>query len=176
MTTIEVVDTALKIGLGAIITAIAGIVALNKTQSHEIEKQRWRRIQDALEEISREFEGIHRKLVKRATTDFTVKKMVQPEHTITIRQFGDPEGQMDVALRETKECILKLHELEGKLLLIAGAKEEGLLQDYRSKATEIEDVSINQPGAPEELKPVIDDLIAKRSAFYAAISSLYKKP
>ena len=34
MTTIEVVDTALKIGLGAIITAIGGIVALNKTQSH----------------------------------------------------------------------------------------------------------------------------------------------
>ena len=70
MTWIEVADTAVKIGLGALITAIGGFIILWKTHCHEVKKERWRRTQNTLEDISREFEEVHNYLIWRATTNF----------------------------------------------------------------------------------------------------------
>lgn len=43
---VEVVDTAIKIGLGAVIAGISGYVALIKSQSHELKKERRARFFD----------------------------------------------------------------------------------------------------------------------------------
>ncbi len=40
LTWIDVADTAIKIGLGSLITALSGIAILKKTQSHELNKDR----------------------------------------------------------------------------------------------------------------------------------------
>ncbi len=37
---VEVIDTAIKIGLGVVIAGISGYVALIKSQSHELKKGR----------------------------------------------------------------------------------------------------------------------------------------
>ena len=47
---VGVVDTAIKIGLGAVIAGLSGYVALIKSQSHELEKERRARHFDLLEE------------------------------------------------------------------------------------------------------------------------------
>lgn len=39
LTIIDVIDTAIKIGLGSVITAISGCVVLRMTQKHEIKKE-----------------------------------------------------------------------------------------------------------------------------------------
>ncbi|WP_409439352.1 hypothetical protein [Psychromonas sp. GE-S-Ul-11] len=38
---VNVADTAVKIGLGALISAISGFCVLKKTQEHEFEKEQW---------------------------------------------------------------------------------------------------------------------------------------
>lgn len=43
---VEVIDTAIKIGLGVVIAGISGYVALIKSQSHELEKGRRARLFD----------------------------------------------------------------------------------------------------------------------------------
>jgi hypothetical protein len=43
---VEVTDTAIKIGLGAVIAGISGYLALIKSQSHELEKERQARYFD----------------------------------------------------------------------------------------------------------------------------------
>jgi hypothetical protein len=40
MTTIEVIDTAIKIGLGALITAFVTLVVTRSNQTHELRKER----------------------------------------------------------------------------------------------------------------------------------------
>ncbi|ANO35112.1 hypothetical protein A6E01_18240 [Vibrio breoganii] len=49
-TWIEVADTALKIGLGAMITAVSGYLMLKRNQNHELEKERRARFYDLQEQ------------------------------------------------------------------------------------------------------------------------------
>ena len=52
---IGVVDTAIKIGLGAVVAGISGYVALIKSQSHELEKERRARYFDMQEEKKKKY-------------------------------------------------------------------------------------------------------------------------
>lgn len=54
-TWVGVVDTAIKIGLGAVVAGISGYVALIKNQSHELEKERRTRYFDMQEEKKKKF-------------------------------------------------------------------------------------------------------------------------
>lgn len=54
-TWIEVVDTAIKIGLGAIVAGISGYLALIKSQSHELEKEHRARYFDLQEEKKKKY-------------------------------------------------------------------------------------------------------------------------
>jgi len=52
---VGVVDTAIKIGLGAVVAGISGYVALIKSQSHELEKERRARYFDMQEEKKKKY-------------------------------------------------------------------------------------------------------------------------
>lgn len=52
---VEVADTAIKIGLGAVIAGISGYVAIIKGQSHEFEKERQAQFYDSQEEKKRKY-------------------------------------------------------------------------------------------------------------------------
>ena len=54
-TWIEVVDTAIKIGLGAIVAGMSGYLALIKSQSHEVEKEHRVRYFDLQEEKKKKY-------------------------------------------------------------------------------------------------------------------------
>lgn len=52
---VGVVDTAIKIGLGAVVAGISGYVVLIKSQSHELEKERRARYFDMQEEKKKKY-------------------------------------------------------------------------------------------------------------------------
>jgi len=54
METIEVIDTAIKIGLGAAITGVAGLIAASRAHSREIDKLLLVRRLDAIEELAKD--------------------------------------------------------------------------------------------------------------------------
>ena len=176
MTWIEVTDTAVKIGLGALITATSGFVLLWKNHKHEIKKERWRRAQDTLEEISREFELVHNHLVARASTNFYTQKSIESINKMLGNEIEDTNKQIDRILKQTRDDFLGLYTLEGKLLLLAGKDEEKLLREYRLTATKLEDIAITSKDVVERLRPVVNELHQKREIFYESISKLYKKP
>jgi hypothetical protein len=55
----DLADTAIKIGLGSVITAVATIIAVSVSRSTELKKEARRRRQDALEAIVDKFESAH---------------------------------------------------------------------------------------------------------------------
>jgi len=176
MTWIEVTDTAIKIGLGAIITAIGGCIILSKTHAHELKKEKWKRTQDTLEGISKEFETIHKHLIERATTNFSIKKGIKSMEQLMGKEPSDVDGFTFKALEQTKEDFLNLYSLEGRLLLLGGTKQQKLMEQYRLTATKIEGIPITSPGIVNELKPIVDELYQKRSDLYDSISHLYTTP
>lgn len=176
MTWIEVTDTAIKIGLGAIITAIGGYVILSKTHAHEVKKEKWKRTQDILEGISKDFEIIHKHLIERASTNFSVKKGIKSMEQLMGKEPSDIDGFTFNALGQTKQDFLNLYTLEGRLLLLGGTEPQKLMEEYRITATKIEDTPITSPDAVNQLKPIVDELYQKRSNFYHSISELYTKP
>ena len=59
MTQLELADTALKIGLGSLITILGSVVLAKLNQSHEHRKDILRRKHDSIEQITAEFSQIH---------------------------------------------------------------------------------------------------------------------
>ena len=112
MTGWEVADTAVKIGLGSAITAIATIIAVWISRSTELKKERRRRRQDALERISEDFESAHSAtcLVIAAFVDLTRQL---PENS--------PKGDFSrVQLEEFERRLSAFTEAKGKLSRVEG--------------------------------------------------------
>lgn len=176
MTWIEIVDTAIKIGLGAVITAVGGYIILSKTHAREVKKEKWKRTQDTLEGISKEFEIIHKHLIERATTNFSIPKGIKSMEQLMEKEPSDVDAFTFEALEQTKEDFLNLYALEGRLMLLGGRAQQKLMEEYRITATKIEDTPIMSPDVVNEIKPVVEELYQKRSNLYNSISQLYTNP
>src|SRR5437870_290514 len=109
MTLLDIIDTAVKIGLGA---AISGVfVALNTraTHSHELRKERLRRRQDTIERLIEQFEQIHTFI----TECYSYRRTV-------LRHPDDQAAKQKLAelLERAMQPYQQLHVLEGKFLLL----------------------------------------------------------
>lgn len=170
MTWPDVVDTAVKIGLGGLVAGVSAYFIARRSHTHDLKKERLRRIQDGLEEVSREFEKAHVHFIERCATSYHLN--------FTTSAFRDstkePRDIANAALRESKEKFLKMHELEGRLLLLGMPGSARLLRDYRVAATKIEDVPIAAADAPKRLGPVADELCRLKETIYTALSQEYK--
>jgi hypothetical protein len=91
MTWIDVVDDAIKIGLGALVGGMFSLLVLWRTHQHEINKELLRRKQDSLQTIAEEFETFHSKLMNLTSiysAHITILKQegINPPDTHDIRR------------------------------------------------------------------------------------------
>ena len=170
---IEIVDTALKIGLGAAISGIATYQVTKRNHSHEFDKEFFKRRQNALEQISETFELIHKFLLEVSTDNITYIKGyiggISPTSETT-SLFCSHTKELGVKLKE-------LHVIEGKLLLNGLPEATNCLREYRLLAVEVNNaLSLQKPTRTEkEMHDISERLCAKKDSLYSLITKPYQK-
>lgn len=110
MTWIEVVDSAVKIGLGAVIAGIVAIISITLNHRNLLIQKRAEILAKALEEVSAQFEGLDSEFITRV---LTFKVHEQKEHLSTT----DMEKYTQQLELFTQQAHLKFELLRAKLHL-----------------------------------------------------------
>lgn len=122
MTALEVIDTAIKIGLGGIITITGTIFMTRLNHKHEFKKEKTKRFFDSLEQISSLIEE---------TTHVSLRYWALVNEWV---YNGKLEPQREEELKNTKIKLFNefksLTIAESKLLLLGLKEEASLLRDY----------------------------------------------
>jgi hypothetical protein len=131
MTTIEVIDTVIKIGLGALITAFVTLIVTRSTQTPELRKERLRRKQDLLERIVEQFEAVHSDLVEAGILCGSWER-IDPN----VRDKLQLQNKWGPIYRRITEGVKCLEPIEGKLLWAGLPNSAATLCAYRREITE----------------------------------------
>ena len=170
MTGWEVADTAVKIGLGSAITAIATIVAVWVSRSTELKKDRRQRRQDALEKISEDFESAH------AATCLVIAAFV---HLTRQLPENSPKGELSrVKLEEFERRLSAFTEAKGKLSRVEGWSHMIRIKQATSEVEEYMEIvgRVNEVLDFRELakgKEVYDELIGELTGQAAKIRASF---
>ena len=170
---IDIVDTALKIGLGAAISGIATYQVTKRNHSHEFEKEYFKRRQNALESISESFELIHKFLLEVSTDNISYIKGY-------VAGISPTSQTTSLFLSHTQELGVKLkemHIMEGKLLLNGLPEATNCLREYRLLAVEVNNaLSLQKPTRTEtEMHDISERLCTNKDALYSLITKPYQK-
>jgi len=112
VTKLDVASDAIKIGLPSLFTLLTAVFIFRATRSHEREKERQRRRQDALEKVSDDFQA-----ACSALSDLAIKYSVyresqtDPEGRIAFEALWESGGANDAAIKD-------LHRIRGRLNLL----------------------------------------------------------
>jgi len=172
LTWIDIVDTAIKIGLSGVIAAVGGYLLAKRSRKHEFDKEYFRRRQDVIERVSAEFSTVHMfffnvcidysSLVEYIRTGLPVADVTRDKYYKYIREIGDNLRQM--------------HVLEGQLLVAGAEDATNSVRQYRLHATDINDMlKLEGPTKTrEEVQAATEELCRRRDAFFYALSQAFK--
>jgi hypothetical protein len=173
VTSLEILDTAVKVGLGALITAGSGYVLARLNHTREAEKERIRRRRELLEKIAEQVETFSHAALRywALVTEwarYEEREKDMPEDRLTMAE--DARLELFNAFRE-------LTSAEAKLLLLGENTAQTLLRDYgegvRSMAR---DGYIGKQRLSE--KQMVEHrtaFLANRAALFTKLSEVYRR-
>jgi hypothetical protein len=172
VTWIEVVDTAVKIGLSGIIAAIAGYVLAKRSQKHELDKEYFRRRQDVIERVSVEFSAVHMVFFNIC---IGYSSLIDHIHT-GLPVDSETRDLYGRHIRDIGENLHKMHVLEGQLLVGGALEATDAMRRYRLHATDVNDMlRLEHPTkTKDEVHAATEELCRKRDAFFYALSKAFK--
>jgi len=170
-TTIEVIDTAVKIGLGGLITIVGTFVVAKLNHSHENSKERSKRYFDSLEAVSENVE---------ITTHAALRYWALIIEWIRNNKQGmGLTDQRQDELEKTKsalfDCFRNLTVAESKLMLLGLDNSALLVRGYGEfiKDMRRQYYDGKKSLSEEEMDNVRKDLLSKRESLFKALSSDY---
>lgn len=170
---IDIVDTAVKIGLGALISGTATYRITNLNHDREIEKSRLSRQRELLEEIAGQTEQFSNAVLKywAYMVEYVRKKN---------RQAAIPEElnqRIETASKDVFDTISFLSSAEGKLILLGADKAQVILREYGEFVKAFRRVA--WPGNANLTEQKLDEyrtqLLKKRMSLYSEIRRAYEK-
>lgn len=174
MTTwIEVVDTAVKIGLGAIITGFAAYIHAKQSRQADSIKEYESRHRSLLEEVASQVEKVNH---------IYLKYWALKVEYIRLRTSGQEQSEKRIKDTEqvSEELFSAFGELtnaESKLLLVNEANGYERLRELGEKIVKFR--RMNLAARPEvdedEMIKLRDEIREKRNELYEILSSSYKK-
>ena len=173
MTYLEVVDSAVKIGLGALIGGITSLVVARAQHRRDLEKSK----------IAREFE-----LLKQVAEEVERFTHVALRYWALITEWGRNELQGTKMRAERQEALSRsgdelfdafkdMTSSESKLLLLGHSESQGLLRAYGELVTEL------RRKANRDAPPLSDAdasewrrrILGAREQFFLALSATYRR-
>ena len=171
MTWLEVADTAIKIGLGALIGGLISLIVQRRAHAHDDRSELLRRRRDTMDEICKDFEGVHATTVEFASG---------AEHILNSQPFGTDTLRNMLEPRDTRSSRSKglavLQHLEGRLSLLGYPSIAQLIQDYRmdlarmGKATDTKDWN----AGVKTVNEIQASLEKRRVTIYEHFSTVFK--
>jgi hypothetical protein len=173
VTAMEVVDTAVKIGLGALISGLATYWVTKLNHDKELEKQTIRRRRELLEQIAagveqfwneyRRYFLVSLEAIHRAQTDDVIPTVIVDEYEARKQKVMESTNELSTA----QSSLLLLGDKDSNEILITMiVRTEAYMRATRTLDT---DKTIT------ELKQMHDDILGIRDNFYSALSNTYNK-
>jgi hypothetical protein len=179
MTWLEIIDTSIKIGLGALIGGVFSYLLNRQMYVHAVRKEVLLDNRHVLKDVSATFEGIHARVI---ALDLEVVR----EYDTYIREFEKYSDTKESAksnsklkvpkkpdfhsrrLDATEKLILELYSLQGILLLYGYKKMSSVIYDYTSNVSAISPISRKESQA-DIIEPLgIEKFNELRVEFYEA--------
>lgn len=138
MTWLEIVDSAVKVGLGAAISGVAALALARSTRKAEREKAYLKRRQGFLDLFLDDFEPIHIEIYERAGKIHTMLKAIDAGFANDIEPATGPDQQVE-SIEDSIEyrAGIILYRLHARLLYLNLIEVAALLQQYRNKVVEL---------------------------------------
>ena len=172
LTTIEVIDTAVKIGLGGLITIVGTFIVTRLNHDHEHKKERSKRFFDALEQSSNLIEE---------TTHVALKYWA-----LVIEWVRNRDDGMELAPHRKEELekiksdlfneFKSLTVAESKLLLLGLTVPAAMLREYGDVLKEMRRKCYDGKKSltEKEMDEVRETILSKRQALFVELSNAYK--
>ncbi len=157
VTTIEVIDTAVKVGLGAIISGAAAYWVARLNHVKGIEKDKLQRRRELLESVAEQAE----KFTQNALRYWAV--------------LSDDTKRSE-ANSDLLESFRELTSAESKLLLLGEQNCQKLLREYGEyvKTFREEFISEGKKISEEQQREIRLNILDKRAALFNSLSAVYK--
>ncbi len=170
-TTIEVVDTAVKIGLGGLITLIGTLVVTKLNHNHERAKERNKRYFDALEDVGANIEEITHVALRYWALVIEWVRNNKLEMDLTEKRKKELEKTKNDLFDQFKNLTVA----ESKLLLLDLREPSDLIRDYGEFLKEMRRNYYDgkQSLTEEKMESVRETLLNKRQALFESLSGLY---
>lgn len=169
ITLLDVIDSAVKIGLGAVI----GVIAAKQQHSLELRKDALRRRQDALERIVEDFEAVQRVFV-----DLYSSFGVHVQFSGKDEAVAAIQGQRvhEIMTTQTIPALQNLHAIEGRLRLFDLTDCASAVNEYRGRVTTFQAaVTLEGPLPSEEtIDKKAREFGATRQRFYELLAKAHK--
>jgi hypothetical protein len=169
---LDILDTSVKVGLGAVIGGLGSIWMARRQRQHEFDKEMMRRRCDTLERISDDFEQHHTLLV-----DWFATARVQSG----LRASGQHSEDIDNAEKKAQDMIgesaPQMHKVVGKLMLLGFANCAKAHDEYAVQFGQLLQFGKRYHGKPEHTQQEWVDAWSKvdsaRNRFHAELSKAY---
>ncbi|HEV7472785.1 MAG TPA: hypothetical protein VGN90_01980 [Pyrinomonadaceae bacterium] len=171
ITKLEILDTAVKVGLGAAISVLGSYLVAKLTHDRTTAKERAERRRALLETVAEQVSTFSQASLKHWGL---VVNWIQYPSTSEFTQ----EMRLNLAARlaEFMEGFKEVSSAESKLALLGELDCESLLRDYSNSSIPFrEEVVANRDLTVKELDDYHDLLGKKHDAFFAELSKVYKK-
>jgi hypothetical protein len=169
MTSLELADTAVKIGLGAVIAGAFALLSSRRQHIQELDRERVKRRERVLEKTAEEFELAYQALSAKyeriaglANVVIDAKYRVNAQDCLSgIDDFG------------------RLHVIESRLLLLGLRPEAEMVMHFRQIAGEFEKMALPKVQShpdPQALSLKLEALFQQRVAIYGRLAQFYDDP
>jgi hypothetical protein len=171
ITKLEILDTAVKVGLGAAISVLGSYFVAKLTHERTVAKERSERRRALLETVAEQVASFAQATLKHwGVVVNWIQYPSASEFTTEMR------ADLAVRLAEFNESFKEVTSAESKLSLLGEIDCESLLRDYANSAVPFrEDIVAKRDLTVEELDTYHDKLQEKHDAFFAELSKVYKK-
>ena len=170
---IDIVDTAVKIGLGALISGAATYRITNLNHDREIAKSRISRQRELLEEIAGQTEQFSNAVLKYWA--YMVEYVRKSDRKKTIPEELDQN--IETASKAVFDTFSFLSSAEGKLILLGADEAQVILRDYGEFVKTFRRTA--WPGNTNLTEQKLDEyrtqLLEKRKHLYSEIRRAYEK-
>ena len=169
MTFVEVTDSAVKIGLGALLSGIFAWLAMRNQQRHDVARERLRRRFDAIEAIADQFHAASRTYVEAGNVALAV-----------LHGVGEGDALLK-ALDEIPTAGDELSRIDGRLRLLGLTTIADQIAEYQNIADDMRgstlDVIHEKRAFAEQdfagFKKLAGNLRVKRDTIYRLLADAY---
>lgn len=172
LTKLEIIDTAVKVGLGALITGFTTYFLAKLNHDRTAEKERAERRRSLLESIAQEVATFHQ--VASLHWSFIVNwiNFTPPGEDIS----EESKSEMIKMQREVLAAFKELTSAQSKLLLLGEANAHQLLSEYRKFLIVFRiDSVIQRQLEVDDLVTYQDELNKKKDLFFQGLSRAYSR-